>query len=501
MPVALLAVSDKAGVVAFGRALREMGWRLVATAGTAAALRAEGVESVEVSALTGSPEILGGRVKTLHPALFAGLLARGPEDDADLARVGAERIDLAAVDLYPFEADPRIETIDVGGVALLRAAAKNAARVLVVSSPARYEEVLAALRAGGDLSALRARLAAETWRRVAVYDAAIAAHLGADEAFPPETALGLHRREVLRYGENPHQAAAWYRLGGAPGLHDAELLGGKPLSSNNVADLDSAAAAVRSLGPGAVVVVKHANPCGAAVRATAEEAFAAALRCDPGAAFGGIVAAGAPLDAAAAAAMAEVFLECVLAPAFDEEALALLRRKKNLRLLRWPGLADSPAGPRLRGVAGGAILEAQDESPDDVAAAAVVSKRAPTDGERRALDFAWRLVRVVKSNAVALAWPGEAAGIGGGLVSRVDSARVAAAKARDRLAREAAAPGPLVAASDAFLPFRDALDVVAEAGATALVHSGGSIRDAEVAAAADERGMALLVTGRRHFRH
>lgn len=503
MPAALLSVSDKTGLVDLGRGLAALGWDLIATAGTWKVLRDAGVPAREVADLTGAPEVLGGRVKTLHPAIFAGILARGPGDADDLAKVGAVEIALVAVDLYPFETRPAVETIDIGGVALLRAAAKASDRVLAVSSPSQYGEVLGALRAGGDLGDLRRRLAAAAWARVAAYDAAIARWAGAEGALP------LRPVGDLRYGENPHQAGGWFATE-ARGVHEAEVLGGKPLSANNVADVDAAAAAVRALAagplgaaPGRVpaAIIKHTNPCGAGVAPSAEAAYRAALRGDPEAAFGGVVALGAPVDAAAAAAIAEVFTECVVAPAFDDAALEILRKRKNLRILRWPGMLDPPAGWHVRGVAGGLLLQAWDEEPDDPAAWKVASRRSPTDDERTALDVAWRLVRVVKSNAIVLAWPEEAAAIGAGQMSRVDAARIAVRKLDERRARGAVPPGPLAAASDAFLPFPDTIEILASAGATALVQPGGSRRDSEVTAAADRLGVAMVFTGRRHFRH
>jgi phosphoribosylaminoimidazolecarboxamide formyltransferase/IMP cyclohydrolase len=498
----------KEGLVEFGRGLADLSWRIVATSGTAAALRAAGVACDEVAAWTGAPEVLGGRVKTLHPRVFAGILAGGPDDDADLGRIGAERIDLVAVVLKDAGPGGPAEA-DIGGHALLRAAAKNAGRVLAVSDPAQYGEVLEALRAGGPTEELRRRLAAEAWRRAALYDALISTAAGLAGDPPESLPLPLVRRADLRYGENPGAAAAWYRIAGAAGVHDAEVVAGptgsKALSANNVADIDAAAAVVRALvlgraGVGAAIV-KHGNPCGAAVADSAEAAYRAALGCDPDAAYGGVAALSAPVDAATARAIAEVFTEGLVAPEIGADALDALRGRKNLRVVRWPGLIAPLSGLRLRGVAGGLLAEAADETPDDLAAARVATRRAPTADERAALDLAWRAARVVRSNAVVLAWADRTAGIGAGQMSRVDAARLAATKASARAARGGVPPGPLAAASDGVLPFPDSLDVLADAGATAVVQPGGSIRDAEVAAAADARGIAMLLTGRRRFRH
>ncbi len=517
---ALLSVSDKAGLLPLAQGLSRLGVELVSTGGTAAALREAGLPVREVSGLTGFPEMMDGRVKTLHPAIHGGLLARrdDPRHLAAAAAHGIPLIDLVVINLYPFEAavasgaDPStvIETIDIGGPALLRSAAKNHEAVAVVTDPADYAPLLAELEAqGGTLSAgTRRRLAARAFARTAAYDAAIArwfAEGEAGEGLPAFLGLTLEKALDLRYGENPHQAAALYRApGAAAGLAGATPVQGKPLSYNNLGDAEAALrliAEFREARP-TVAIIKHANPCGVASSGTLAEAYRAARACDPVSAFGGIVAANRPLDAAAARAITSLFTELVLAPGADAEARAILAERPGLRLLLLPLPDPAAPGLELRSISGGLLVQAR----DSLLAAEwrVVTSRAPTEAEWADLRFAWRVVKHVKSNAIVFAKDGATAGIGAGQMSRIDSARIAASKARDA-ATAAGWPAPQTvgsaAASDAFFPFPDGLLAIAEAGATAVVQPGGSVRDAEVIAAADAHGLAMVFTGTRHFAH
>jgi len=520
---ALLSVSDKTGLVAFARALAGRGVALVSTGGTRRLLVEAGVEAQDVSALTGFPEMMDGRVKTLHPGVHGGLLARrdDPEHRAAMAAHRIAPIDLLVVNLYPFEAavaqgDPPetcIETIDVGGPAMIRAAAKNHADVAVVVDPADYEAVLGDLAAheGGVSAGLRRRLAQKAFARTAAYDAAISNWLAGEvgEDAPPYRALGGALAERLRYGENPHQAAAFYRTPDPrPGVGTARQVQGKQLSYNNLADTDAAYECVAEFDPGrtgAVAIVKHANPCGVGEAPTLEEAYEKALRCDPVSAFGGIVALNRPLDAQTAQKIVAIFTEVIIAPEASPEAIRLVGEKKNLRLLLAGGLPD-PRGPGLsiRTVAGGFLAQARDSSVVDDMALRVVTRRAPTPRELADLTFAFRVAKHVKSNAIVYARDGATVGIGAGQMSRVDSSRVAAWKAEEA-ARAAGLPERLakgsVVASDAFFPFPDGLLAAAEAGATAAIQPGGSVRDDEVIRAADQAGLAMVFTGHRHFRH
>jgi phosphoribosylaminoimidazolecarboxamide formyltransferase/IMP cyclohydrolase len=504
---ALLSAADKTGLVDLATALHRAGAELLSTGGTAAHLRAAGLPVRAVEDVTGAPELLGGRVKTLHPAIHAGLLARPtPEDVAELAARGIAPIDLVAVTLYPFEdarargAPPAAltEEIDIGGVTLLRAAAKNWQRVVVLSDPAQYPDVIAAVRDGQVPDALRLRLAAAAFARTAAYDAAIAGWLQETAGlgpFPERLTLAFRKRAELRYGENPHQRAALYVVAHPPAgeIVTAELLGGKALSYNNIADLEAAWALVRDLPAPAAVVIKHTNPCGAAVGQTLADAFARARDGDPVAAFGGVVAANAPVDAAAARVMAELFLEAVVAPGFEPAALETLRRKKSLRLLATGGLG-APPGLDLRSVRGGVLVQEADVLGTDRAAWRVVTTRQPTPREWDDLLFAWAVCAHVKSNAIVFARDRQVVGVGAGQMSRVDSVRLAADKAGER-ARGA------VCASDAFFPFADGVEAAAAAGVTAVIQPGGSVRDAEVLAAAERLGLAMVLTEERHFRH
>jgi phosphoribosylaminoimidazolecarboxamide formyltransferase/IMP cyclohydrolase len=537
---ALLSVSDKTGLVDFADGLVWAGFELVSTGGTARVLRDAGLPVTDVAAVTGAPEMLDGRVKTLHPRVHAGILAdrRLVDHRRQLAAAGIAPFELVVVNLYPFAAaaerpgitfDALVEEIDIGGPSMVRAAAKNHASVAVVTSPARYDEVLAAIRADGAVPAgLRAVLAVEAFRHTAAYDARIAAELpgrmagsgvalpdepgfpGASDPFPASLTIALDKVDTLRYGENPHQPAARYRRAGVssadgPFATAALPLQGKPLSYNNVLDASAAAAIGRALRGPACVIVKHTNSCGAAERPSLREAWDAALAGDPVSAFGGVVALTREVDGPTAEGLAGLFLEVVVAPAFGEDARRILGAKPNLRLVVDPGLAgDGPApAPDPLGsirTAGGAVLVgAPDTSPDDPATWQVATTRPPSDGERRDLDLAWRLVRGITSNAIVLVRDGRLIGLGSGQTSRVDAARQAVDKARAIAGAEALRGA--ACASDAFYPFADAVEVCLEAGVTAFVQPGGSMRDAEVVAVAEAAGATMLVTGIRHFRH
>ena len=512
---ALISVSDKSGLVPLAQALAALGAELLSTGGSARALRDAGVPVREVADFTGCPEILDGRVKTLVPQIHGGILGRRdlPEHLAQMERHGILPIDLVCVNLYPFEAtvaagaapDDCIENIDIGGPALIRAAAKNHASVAILTDPAQYPDVLAELAGGGTTLPLRVRLAGEAYARTAAYDAAIAAWFARDVPFPPRMTLSGTLRQTLRYGENPHQHAAFYTNGTRPGIATATQVQGKELSYNNLNDTDAAFECVAEFAGPAVVIVKHANPCGVATAATPAEAWDLALRCDPVSAFGGIVALNRPLDAASAERIAMIFTEVIIAPDADADARAILSRKKNLRLLLTGGLPDPAApGASLRTVAGGFLAQSRDAGRIGAADLRTVTKRAPTEAELADLIFAFRVCKHVKSNAIVYARHGATTGIGAGQMSRVDSARIAAWKGAEA-AKAAGLPHPLtqgsVVASDAFFPFADGLQAAIAAGATAVIQPGGSMRDAEVIAAADEAGVAMVLTGMRHFRH
>ncbi|GGG45868.1 bifunctional phosphoribosylaminoimidazolecarboxamide formyltransferase/IMP cyclohydrolase [Chelatococcus composti] len=520
---ALLSVSDKTGLVEFAAALAARGIALVSTGGTRKALVDAGLTVADVSDVTGFPEMMDGRVKTLHPAVHGGLLAirDNPEHQAAMLAHGISPIDLLVVNLYPFEAtvakgaafDDCIENIDIGGPAMIRAAAKNHDDVAVVVEPADYAAVLADLEAhdGGTTLALRRRLAQKAYARTAAYDAAISNWLAGQlgETTPAFRALGGALAEPMRYGENPHQWAAFYRTPDVrPGVATARQLQGKQLSYNNINDTDAAFECVAEFDPArtaAVVIVKHANPCGVAEGATLLEAYEKALACDPVSAFGGIVALNRTLDAEAARKIVEIFTEVIIAPDATEEAIAIVAAKKNLRLLVTGGLPDPRApGLALRTVAGGFLAQARDNAVVDDMSLKVVTQRAPTAEELADLKFAFRVAKHVKSNAIVYARNGATVGIGAGQMSRVDSSRIAAWKAAEA-AKMAGLPESLakgsVVASDAFFPFADGLLAAAEAGATAVIQPGGSMRDDEVIKAADEAGLAMVFTGHRHFRH
>jgi phosphoribosylaminoimidazolecarboxamide formyltransferase/IMP cyclohydrolase len=508
---ALLAVYDKAGVVELARALRGLGVELVSSGGTAATLRDAGVDVTPVEEVTGFPEMLGGRVKTLHPRIHAGLLAdrRLEEHVETLRRHGIEPFDLVVVNLYPFREtvasgagfDEVIEKIDIGGPAMIRAAAKNFESVGVVVDPSRYEMVLDEMRLEGGLTrSTRFALAAEAFAHTAAYDAAVAGWFAMPRGWfagepdlPDFVGLALRRVAKLRYGENPHQRGALFEEIGGPGvLGGAEVLQGKDMSFNNWLDAGSASALVAELPSPAVVIVKHNNPCGVALGATFADAYRGAFASDEVSAFGGIVAFNGEADAAAAAAMARVFTEVVIAPSFAPDALEAFAGRSNLRIVRAP-LATA-GGLEIRPIRGGALVQDLDLVDEDSDAWEVVSAREPDDRERRDLAFAWTVAARVKSNAIVFAKDLATVGIGAGQMSRVDAAFLAARKAGER------APGAVMA-SDAFFPFPDAVEVAADAGVTAIAHPGGSVRDAEVLQVADARGIAVLATGRRHFRH
>jgi len=515
---ALISVSDKTGIADFAKFLADRHVEILSTGGSARALEEAGIPVKEVSQHTGFPEIMDGRVKTLHPRIHGGLLARRDvEDDLDqMTDYGIAPIDLLVVNLYPFEetvaagADDAtaVERIDVGGPAMIRAAAKNHAFVAVVTDPADYDAVMDEMTAndGATSFPMRERLAAAAFARTAAYDAAIAEWFAQDldDLLPPRLGLAGRRTAALRYGENPHQAAALYRTAeDRPGAATAVQRQGKALSYNNIADTDAAFEAVAEFDEPAIVIVKHANPCGVAVGDSLIEAWRRALACDPVSAFGGIVAANRPLDVATAEAIAGIFCEVVIAPEVDAGAQEALAAKKALRVLTTGRLPDPQEdGLVLRSVAGGLLAQTRDTGRVEADDLTVVTRRAPDPRERADLLFAFRVAKHVKSNAIVYARDGATVGIGAGQMSRVDSARIAARKAAD-----AAEPGTAprtqgsVVASDAFFPFADGLLTAVEAGATAVIQPGGSVRDEEVVAAADEAGIAMVVTGMRHFRH
>jgi phosphoribosylaminoimidazolecarboxamide formyltransferase / IMP cyclohydrolase len=514
---ALISVSDKQGLLELARALVAQDAEILSTGGSARALREAGVPVKEVSEHTGFPEILDGRVKTLVPQIHGGILGRRDEAThlAQMEQHNIAPIDLVAVNLYPFEQTVAagaseadcIENIDIGGPALIRAAAKNHDFVTILTDPAQYEEAIAALKAGGTTLAQRRRLAGEAYARTAAYDSAIAAWFAQqqDIAFPPRLTVSGALRQTLRYGENPHQSAAFYVNGTRFGVATARQVQGKELSYNNLNDTDAAFECVAEFVEPAVAIIKHANPCGVATARDMATAWELALRCDPVSAFGGIVALNRTLDEAAAKRIAAIFTEVIIAPDATEAALSVLSRKKNLRLLLTGGVPD-PAAPGLvvRSVAGGFLAQSRDNGRVDQAALKTVTKRAPTEAELTDLIFAFRVCKHVKSNAIVYAKGGATTGIGAGQMSRVDSARIAGWKGAEA-ARAAGLETPLtqggVVASDAFFPFADGLQTAVAAGASAVIQPGGSIRDAEVIAAADEAGIAMVFTGMRHFRH
>jgi phosphoribosylaminoimidazolecarboxamide formyltransferase / IMP cyclohydrolase len=520
---ALISVSDKTGLLEFARALISRGVSLISTGGTCKALADAGISVVDISDVTGFPEIMDGRVKTLHPKVHGGLLAirNSPEHQAAMLAHGIEPIDLLVVNLYPFEAtvakgaqyDDCIENIDIGGPAMIRAAAKNHNDVAVVVEQSDYAALLTDMDANAGMITLglRKKLAQKAYSRTAAYDAAISNWLAAElnEETPTFRTMGGKLAEAMRYGENPHQAAGFYH---APerriGVATLRQIQGKQLSYNNVNDTDAAFELVAEFDPkrtAAVAIIKHANPCGVAEAATLAAAYAAALRCDPVSAFGGIVAMNRTLDAQAARLMTEIFTEVIIAPDATDEAIAIVGQKKNLRLLVTGGLPDPrQKGKTIRSVAGGYLVQDRDNFVVDDMELRVVTKRAPTEQELEDLRFAFRVAKHVKSNAIVYVRDGATVGIGAGQMSRVDSSRIAAWKAMEAAKAsgltETLAKGSVVA-SDAFFPFADGLLAAAEAGATAVIQPGGSMRDSEVIEAADKAGLAMVFTGVRHFRH
>jgi phosphoribosylaminoimidazolecarboxamide formyltransferase/IMP cyclohydrolase len=513
---ALLSVADKQGLAPFALALQSMGFEIVSTGGTAKALRASGVLVTEVATVTRFPEIMDGRVKTLHPHIHGGLLARRGIDDAVLESHGIGVIDVLVVNLYPFEATTAradctdaeaIENIDVGGPAMLRAAAKNHEHTVVVVDHADYDTVLAALQDGEVPAPLRRELAIKAFSHTARYDTAIGQYLRSHSEAPDQWPNPLLRNwelvQPLRYGENPHQRAALYRTSErVPGtVAHALKLQGKELSFNNLVDADAAYQAVKAFEATACVIVKHANPCGIATAATPVTAYQLAYRTDPSSAFGGVIAFNRPLDQSSAEAIVgQQFAEVVIAPEVGKAARAVLASKQNIRVLEagWPTASTARGGAfELATIEGGVLVQSADDGRVDIAAAKVVTQRQPTAAELRDLKFAWTVVKYVKSNAIVLARDGATIGIGAGQPSRVMSARIAALKAEEAKLDVSGA----VLASDAFFPFRDGIDAAAERGVVAVVQPGGAMRDEEVIGAADEHGMTMVFTGMRHFRH
>ena len=518
---ALISVSDKTGVEDFARELAVLGVELVSTGGTARALRKTGLEVRDVSSLTNFPEMMDGRVKTLHPNVHGGLLALrdNPDHVAAMKEHDIEPIDLLVVNLYPFEKTVSgdadyptcVENIDIGGPAMIRAAAKNHDSVTVITNPEDYEDVIGELKGEGGLCwESRQMFAAKAYARTAAYDSAIATWMSQEtgQVFPERVSVAGERKQVLRYGENPHQEAAFYVSGDTrPGVATARQVQGKELSYNNLNDTDAAYELVGELGAEkpAVAIIKHANPCGVATADTLLGAYENALRCDPVSAFGGIVAFNRKIDVATAAKVIEVFTEVIIAPDADEDALEIFSKKKNVRVLLAGGLPDpASTGIIIKPVAGGFLAQSRDNGRIDEPDLKVVTERRPSVQELSDLLFAFRVAKHVKSNAIVYAKNGATVGVGAGQMSRIDSSRIAAQKSAE--AAEAAGLSELLAkgsvvASDAFFPFADGLLAAAAAGATAIIQPGGSMRDEEVIAAADEAGLAMVFTGMRHFRH
>ncbi len=522
---ALISVYDKTGVVEFARELSSKGVEIVSTGGTARLLREAGIAVRDVAELTGWPEMLGGRVKTLHPKVHGGILFQRAktEDRKQTAEHGIVPIDLVVVNLYPFSAtaakpgvapEELVENIDIGGPSMVRSAAKNFASVAVVTDPADYAPVAAELRDKGELSLVtRLSLARKAYARTARYDGEIATELerltasdgagggvtlGSLEKLPERIHIALERRQAMRYGENPHQAAALYVPAGRPaaGLAGAKQLQGKELSYNNLVDLDAAWALAAEFRRPAAAIIKHNNPAGAAEQESLREAYVKALACDPVSAFGGVLAFNRAVDAATAEEVAKLFVECIVAPGYEAGALEKLAAKKNLRLLEMPR-DEAPAALELKRISGGVLVQEADTQELSESDLKVVSERAPSDAERRALLFGWKVCKHVKSNAIVFAREGQSVGVGAGQMSRVDSVKIAVMKA----ATAGLSLAGSVVASDAFFPFPDGVEEAGKAGATAVIQPGGSVRDADVVATANRLGMAMVFTGVRHFRH
>ena len=499
MPKAIVSVYDKTGLLPFCQGLTALGWELIASGGTAQHLQKAHIPVVEVADFTGSPEVLAGRVKTLHPAIHAGLLARDTKDDtADLATQGWEQIDMAIVNLYPFQdiiqkdditLENAVEMIDIGGVALMRAAAKNFNRVILASDPQDYEIILSKLKTGVVDEAFRRSLAVKSFQITTSYDRAIADYLG---DIASET-LTFYPIQTLRYGENPHQSATLYGYQPDHNPMGGTVLHGKPLSYNNLLDLDAAWRAAVSFSAPSIVIVKHLSPCGIAVDHNLAEAYQKALASDPVSAFGSVIASNREIDADAAAAMGDLFIECLAAPGFTEDALAVLKQKKNLRLLQMPDLILEPAY-EWRSINRGLLKQSIDQGDPDGTNWQVVTTREPDDAEWLDLHFAWLAVQHVKSNAIVFAHSQATVGIGGGQPNRVDCVRMASERAGDK------AQGAVMA-SDAFFPFADSIALAVKAGVSAIIQPGGSVRDAEVIDAANLSNLTMVFTGVRHFRH
>lgn len=518
---ALISVYDKTGVVEFARELAAMNLEIVSTGGTARLLRDSGLRVRDAAELTGWPEMLGGRVKTLHPKIHGGILYRREleEHRAEAKKHSIAPIDLVVVNLYPFSAtaekpgvtpEELIENIDIGGPSMVRSAAKNFQSVGVITDPGDYPSVVLELKQKGELSlATRLALARKAFARTARYDGEIATELerlaadggismGSIELLPQRIHIALERKQAMRYGENPHQAAALYVPAGSPasGLAGAKQLQGKELSYNNLVDLDAAWELAREFHEPAAIIIKHNNPCGAAEQGCLRDAYLRALACDPVSAFGSVIAFNRPLDRATAEEVAKLFVECIVAPGFDKEALEKLATKKNLRLLELPNAAERRE-LQLKRISGGMLVQEPDDRPLNEAELKVVSERKPTDAEMKSLLFAWKVCKHVKSNAIVFAREGQTVGIGAGQMSRVDSVKLAAMKA----AVSGLSLKDGVIASDAFFPFPDGVEEGGKAGATAVIQPGGSVRDADVVVAANKLGMAMVFTGMRHFRH
>lgn len=509
MKRALISVSDKTGVVEFARELTALGYEIVSTGGTSKALQAADVPVIGISDVTGFPEILEGRVKTLHPSVHGGILAKGTDEHmAVLAEHNIKPIDLVVVNLYPFQATvakpnvtlaDAIENIDIGGPTMVRSAAKNHDRVAIVVNPARYESIIAELKEAGELSLETKRfLALEAFQHTAQYDAAISHYLtdafGA-EPLAGEIAFGGQKIQELRYGENPHQKAAFYRSGipVSGTVANAKQLNGKELSYNNIVDVDAAWQLVNEFAQPAAVIVKHTNPCGTAIGATLEEAYARAYEADSVSAFGGIIAVNRPMNKATAEQVIETFMEAVIAPSFDADAVEVLKTKKNLRLLE---VGEKAAGNELwiEKVSGGFLVQERDNHNLKLEDCKVVTEKVPTEEEMTELIFAWNIVKHVKSNAIVVTKDGQSIGVGAGQMNRVGSANIAFEQAGEKCKGA-------VLASDAFFPFRDTIDAAAKAGITAVIQPGGSMRDQESIDACNEHGIAMVFTGVRHFKH
>ena len=513
---AILSVSDKSGIVEFARELEALGVELVSTGGTMKILKENGLKVKSVTEVTGFPEIMDGRVKTLHPAVFSGILARR-DNEQDLKTLEEKDLllfDMIVVNLYPFEKvssrpdapfDEVIENIDIGGPSMLRAAAKNFKDVAVVSSPDQYDDVIVEMKENKKLSGeKRMELALQVFKHTSEYDYLIASYLDKQKqgskkeetGFPQVLNLGLEKMLDLRYGENPHQKAACYRIPGESetSIPGCRLLHGKPLSFNNIADLDTALDSVRDFEETAAVILKHANPCGLAVADSQAEAYKLAMECDPVSAFGGIVGLNRPVSKETAEQIRSTFIECVVAPSFTQEALEILTKKKNIRLLEAGEFTPKKAGHVIKSVVGGALIQSRDLGEIGPADLKVASKTQPTEEDVQALLFAWKVVKWVKSNSIVYTGKNYTLGIGAGQMSRVDASELGVKKARKSL------KGAYMA-SDAFFPFRDNIDAAAEAGIRAVIEPGGSKRDPEVIEAADEHGLILVFTGMRHFRH